>query len=166
MSPKIQFYFRLFIVIGALAGFVWMFAVAFQKTYRAAGEPPVFNEPFTIAATTLAGLVGGVAAIGLGTSLPEKLKLSVKNKIMQHFLAFGIQLAPHQEEVIQIIMAAVYAGIYLLVGVMAWILWISRPTLTPALVKDLAGIVLGLGVAVVQSFFGVQTIANRIKNRG
>ena len=159
MNTKAQFYLRLFFVVVALTGFSWLFISAFTQTFQATKEPPVFSEPFTIAATTLAGLVGGVAAIGLGATPAERLQAQSKNKgkIAQRFLAFGVRLAPNRSEDIQYSMAAIYAALYTLVGLAAWVVWVSRPLTTPALVKDLAGIVLGLGVAVVQSFFGIQT---------
>ncbi|MCC6147180.1 MAG: hypothetical protein IT308_06385 [Anaerolineaceae bacterium] len=156
MNTKIQFYLRLFFVIIGLTGFTVLFVSAFVQTFRAQGNPPIFSEPFTIAATTLAGLIGGIAAIGLGASLPERLKAQSKAKVSQHFLAFGKQLAPQQAEDLQFTMAAIYAGLYILIGLSAWVTWISHPDTTPPLVKDLAGIVLGLGVAVVQNFFRAQ----------
>ncbi len=165
MNAKVQFYLRLFFVVIALAGFSWLFISAFIQTYQAAEEPPIFSEPFTIAATTLAGLVGGVAAIGLGASPSEKLQAQHKSKIAQRFLAFGMRLAPNRPEDLQFVMAAVYAALYTLVGLAAWVVWVSRPLTTPALVKDLAGIVLGLGVAVVQSFFGIQSSKVTAKKR-
>ncbi|NPV77050.1 MAG: hypothetical protein HPY59_11830 [Anaerolineae bacterium] len=165
MNAKVQFYLRLFFVVIALTGFSWLFVSAFIQTIQAAEEPPVFSEPFTIAATTLAGLVGGVASIGLGASPPEKAQTLHKSKITQRFLAFGIRLAPNRPEDLQFTLAAIYAALYTLIGLAAWVIWISKPQTTPALVKDLAGIVLGLGVAVVQSFFGIQTSKIAAKKR-
>lgn len=165
MNVKVRFYLRLFFVLVALVGFSWLFISAFIQTFQAVEAPPIFSEPFTIAATTLAGLVGGVAAIGLGVPPPERLQAQRKGKVSQRFLAFGMRLAPNRPEDVQFTMAAIYAALYTLVGLAAWVVWISKPLTTPALVKDLAGIVLGLGVAVVQSFFGIQATKMTIKKR-
>jgi hypothetical protein len=153
MNPKIQFFMRLSFTAITLIAFVWLFLAAFIQTYQAQQNPPEFNTPFTIAATALAGLVGGIAAIGLGTTLPEKIRAQANSKISGRFKALGKQLAPAQAQDLQFIMAAFYTGLYMLAGVASWITWIGRPDVTPPLIKDLAGIVLGLAVAVVQSFF-------------
>jgi len=144
---KFRFYIRLLIVFGALLVFVWLFAVVFQRVWSGNTEP--LTEPFTIAITTVAGIVGGVTAIGLGVKPPGNIG------IQGQIYAFGERVLPGQSKAVQEVAIAIYTLAYIIVAVMCWITWIRYPDSALELIKDMAGVFLGMAVAVLQSFFGV-----------
>lgn len=145
---KFRFYIRLLIVFGALLAFIWLFVVVFQRVWSGNTEP--LAEPFTIAITTVAGIVGGVTAIGLGVKPPPS-QAGIQGRIY----AFGERVLPGQSKSVQEFAIAIYTLAYILVAVMCWITWIRYPDSALDLIKDMAGVFLGMAVAVLQSFFEV-----------
>lgn len=145
---KFRFYIRLLIVFGALLAFIWLFAVVFQRIWSGNIEP--LTEPFILAITTISGIVGGVTAIGLG------VKPSGNLGIRMRIHSFGARVLPNQSRSVQEIATIIYTLSYIVVAVMCWITWIRYPDSALDLIKDMAGVFLGMAVAVLQSFFEVE----------
>src|SRR5262249_10468303 len=154
------------------AGFLFLYGKAIVKTWltKDSWAP---SSKYVYAATTLAGLVGGVAAMTFNERLPEDpaqkpppaaepMTDSKKAEQPRTPSATGIEavltaikqvIAPNSKLLFQIV-STVYVLGYLAVGGLAAITWMAREN-TPELVKNLALITFGLLVAIARSFFNV-----------
>jgi len=152
MDSKVSVYLRAFLALAALLGFIYLYgrAMVEQLTLDAT---PVFSEGYTYVATILAGLVGGVAAMGLGQSASNRMfsRSTLWNGL-------GRTLAPFQQDNIQNWLAIAYTVIYIIAGIAALLIWISAGDAAPAheMIRNLALIFLGLAIATAQAFFGIQ----------
>ena len=157
MNSKNVIYFRAFIALAALLGFVYLYGRAMIETIIQ-GSTPAYNEAYTYVATILAGLVGGVAALGLGQS-------SARGVTRRMLLpSFGRTLAPFQPENVQNILGIVYTVIYIVFGLAALIIWISAgDSAVHEMIRNLALIFFGLAVATAQAFFGLQPDPNAVR---
>lgn len=149
MNKQSIVYFRAFIALAALLGFVYLYGRAMIETLLQ-GSTPVYNEGYTYVATILAGLVGGVAALGLGQSTAR----GATRRTL--FPSFGRTLIPFQPENVQNILAIVYTVIYIIAGLAALIIWISAGDTAHEMIRNLALIFFGLAIATAQAFFGIQ----------
>ncbi len=145
---KFRFYIRLLIVFGALLAFLWLFVIVFQRIWSGNTEP--LTEPFILVITTISGIVGGVTAIGFG------VKPSVNLGVQGRIRAFGARALPNQSRLVQEIATIIYTLSYIVVAVMCWVTWIRYPDSALDLIKDMAGVFLGMAVAVLQSFFEIE----------
>ncbi len=152
MDSKVSVYLRAFLALAALLGFIYLYGQAMVEEL-ALDTTPVFSEGYTYVATILAGLVGGVAAMGLGQSAATRM---LTRKTFWNGL--GRALAPFQQENIQNWLAVAYTVIYIIAGIAALLIWISASEAAPAheMIRNLALIFLGLAIATAQAFFGIQ----------
>jgi hypothetical protein len=152
MDSKTSVYLRAFLALAALLGFLYLYGRAMVEELALA-TTPVFSEGYTYVATILAGLIGGVAAMGLGQSAANRM---FTRKTFWNGL--GRTLAPFQQDNIQNWLAVAYTVVYIIAGIAALLIWISASEAAPAheMIRNLALIFLGLAIATAQAFFGIQ----------
>jgi peptidoglycan/LPS O-acetylase OafA/YrhL len=147
------------IVLAALLGFIWLFGRAIYLTLTQA-ESPVFRDTYVYIANILAGLVGGVVAVGFGQSPPPPpsgdLKLLSRNAVgLGNFITSnapqgGPPLQPSSTA--RQALGLLYAAVYVLMGLGAIVIWIANDH-TPDLLKNLATISFGIFLPIVTAFF-------------
>ena len=150
-------------VLAVIAGFVLLYA----RNIKHAWQDDEKFEPGnieTFIGTTLAGIVGTFVASALGQKLPDPPPIPANPpgvvapaKAEARPAAANVGTAAlrvafpgwsaHWLELI----AAVYLFTYVLVGIISVVTWIRRDALTPDMVKNIAGITVGLAVGVVGS---------------
>lgn len=155
MNRKTMLLLRAGLALAALLGFVYLYGRAMIESVSA-GSSPVYSEGYIYVATILAGLVGGVAALGLGQSGVNGIRRQAV------WRALGRTLAPFQTENVQNTLAIVYTVVYIVAGIAALLVWITAPAEQPVheMIRNLALIFLGLAIATAQAFFGLQPDAS------
>lgn len=163
------------VAFAALVGFVYMFGTGIVDTFTAPTDAPpkVYDEAFLYVATVLAGLVGGLVAVGFGQkyALGEfkkddgtegtKIKVASTNDVteatasvtMLKFVSLGNLVMPSISINARAILASIYTLVYILCGVGAVFIWATRAAQTPDLVKNLATTFLGLALPIVIAWF-------------
>jgi hypothetical protein len=144
-------YARAALSLAALLGFIYIYGRAMIEMISTPTQP-VFSDAFIYVGTALAGLVGGVAATGLGQGAMG----ARQNRAKSVLAGLGTWLAPNQAENFQQTLALIYTIVYIVFGVAALLLWISAKPEEPVLpmIRDLGLIFLGLALATVQAFVG------------
>jgi hypothetical protein len=145
------------LVILAIIGFAAICCIAFYQTL-AQNAAPKFSEPFVYVANILAGLVGGIVAVGFGVTPPT----GVKGLLSRNMVALGSFIVENQPPARGSALAsagapreligAIYALVYILAGVIAIGIWLYDDK-TPDLVKNLATVSIGMFVAIITAFF-------------
>lgn len=151
MNKTVVLYLRALLALAALIGFMYLYGRAIIESGAAAA--PVYTDAYIYVATALAGLVGGVAATGLGQSLDNRLRGRT------FFMYLGKVLAPFQAENLQNTLAIVYTVVYIIYGIAAIIAWVAAPadSAVVEMVRNLALIFIGLALATAQNFFGIES---------
>lgn len=152
MNKTALLYLRAFLALAALLGFIYLYGRAMVETITSNSQP-VFSEGYSYVATVLAGLVGGVAAMGLGQSVQSRYTRQPETV----WATLGRWLAPLQPESLQNVLAIVYTLVYVVAGVAALIIWVTAKAEAPVheMIRNLALVFLGLLIATAQSFFGI-----------
>lgn len=120
---------------------------------------PVFKDTYIYIANILAGLVGGIVAVGFGQSPPPSpvgdLNILSRNAVgVGNFITSNApqesrsQPSSTSREMIGLI----YAAVYVIMGLGAIIVWVASEN-TPDLLKNLATISLGMFLPIVTAFF-------------
>lgn len=130
------------LAIAALIGFIASFVVEMIQIWRGAGSS---NKNLDYLASGLAGLVGGIVAIGLGQ---KPLHEQAKRSAITGLSGILNPSAPSRTG-----LAVLYAIAYFLVGFAAIVTWISRSAESTAAINSFAVSFLGLVTAVVTAFF-------------
>lgn len=91
------------------------------------------TTPYLYVSTTLAGLVGGIVAVGFGQKLPDRRSESKPDRLTRGMTALGRLVLPGQKEDWQRIMASIYAIVYILWGAAAIVTWVAKSPVTPPL---------------------------------
>jgi hypothetical protein len=116
------------------------------------------NAARTGAATSLAGFIGGIVAVGFGVKVPRSAvgaSDTAKKKLRRSFEGLGNMVPgptpPRGRKLIAGLYTAVYAGI----GGYAWVVWFfhPRPRLVPDVVDDFASVWLGLVIGAAYGIF-------------
>jgi hypothetical protein len=154
MNKNTFVYLRAFLAFSALIGFIFLYGRALIDAFGAA-TTPAYSEAYIYVATILAGLVGGVAATGLGQSAPGTPSYSARHTI---FATLGNILAPFQPDNLQKTLAVLFTVVYIAAGLTALLAWVSARPEVPVheMIKNLGLIFLGLGLATAQAFFGIE----------
>ncbi len=155
MNTKTLVLLRAFLALAALLGFVYLYGRAIIEAITTSTTPS-YSEGYTYVATILAGLVGGVAAMGLGQS---GVRGYTRQGIWRNL---GRTIAPFQTENVQNTLALVYTLVYIVMGIAAILVWVTSGPEDPAheMIRNLALIFLGLVIATAQTFFGIQPDAS------
>lgn len=152
-----------FIAMTALIGFAALVGYGLYQTWLATDAAPSFTEAYLYVATALTGLVGGIVAAGFGQKSPDpgsqaaasgpkppasSLKAQPRRMARSLTGVGGFALAGRGGNAKQFV-GTVYAAVYLVVGVAAVATWVSKSSVTPELVKNLALVVIGLALPTV-----------------
>lgn len=150
MSKTALVYMRAGLALVALLGFIYLYGRAMIDTVRSA--QPAYSDAYIYLATTLAGLVGGVGATGLG----QNAYAMRANRARSVWSGLGQWLAPFSTETLQETLAMAYTVVYTIFGIAALVVWAAAKPDQPVLpmIRDLGLIFLGLVVATAQSFLG------------
>jgi hypothetical protein len=151
------------LVIAALLGFIWLFGQAIYLTIKS-DTTPKFNDQYVYFANILVGLVGGIVAVGFGQAPPPGpnggsvmarsaagLGEIVASARAVRKSAQGTPPTPPSNT--SEILGAIYAAVYVLLGLIAIGVWIYSPDRTPDVVKNLATVSLGMFVPIIKGFF-------------
>jgi hypothetical protein len=150
-----KYYFRLAFILIVMICLIPLFVFAFVKIWLVTTVPQEFNDTFTIIFTVINGLVGGIIAIGLGTTISNRTEIPYpKRKILRRLVSFGSRVLPFQKQSTQRSFAVLYTLVYSFFGISTWVTWIRFGNLTPNLIKVVAGMMLGIGIATIQSLIG------------
>lgn len=154
MNKSTFVYLRAFLAFAALIGFIFLYGRAFIDAFGAS-TTPIYSEPYVYVSTILAGLVGGVAATGLGQGAPGTPSFASQHTI---FARLGNILAPFQPDNLQKTLAVIFTVVYIAAGLIALLAWVSARPEAPVheMIKNLGLIFLGLGLATAQAFFGIE----------
>lgn len=150
----------------ALAGFAFMTGFAIYQT-AIMDRIPVFSEPYVYVANILAGLVGGVVAVGFGQAPPPTAPI-VSNALQRNLRGLADFIVANKPKPLTAtstaaalttppssakeIIAFIYVIVYLLCAVAAIIVWVADSNV-PDIVKNLATVSIGMIVAIVTAFF-------------
>lgn len=151
MPPAFLRWVRFGAAVGCLLVFAGLYSVAIWSTWMAHKTPPVFSEPFLHFATGMAGMVGGVAAVGLHVKLPQAAS-SLQSAKMR-FQSVGRVVLASQPDQRQLILGGTYVIVYMVLGATAMFTWAFVSNVTPDVVKNLATISFGLLIAVGTAYF-------------
>jgi H+/Cl- antiporter ClcA len=100
-------------------------------------HPPVYNEPVSYVASTMAVLVGGIVAAAFGVQLPQRISRA-RGTTVKSAVA---------------VLTVIYVIVYVLFGVAALITWTVNTNTTPTFVKNLGTSFLALLIPIVGTFF-------------
>lgn len=150
MNKTALYYLRAFLALAALLGFMYLYGRAIIEAFTLRANPPVYNNAYVYVATSLAGLVGGVAATSLGQALPGR-------GLMRRFSFLGKVVAPFQAENLQNTLGIGYTLVYTIFGIAAIAAWVTspEPSKLVEMVTNLGLIFIGLVLATAQNFFGI-----------
>jgi hypothetical protein len=130
------------IVVFALVGFAFMVGRAVWQTVDQT-ETPKISEEYTYVATGLAGLVGGVVAVGLGQAKPGTDDPNATRSLM------GSGLVSGQARDWALV---IYTGVFIILGIACVVVWVQDAH--PAdLVKSEASVALGLLIPTAAAYF-------------
>jgi hypothetical protein len=124
------------------------------------GELPRWtkNAARTGAATTLAGFIGGVVAVGFGVKVPRanvNASDTQKKKLRRSFEGLGNMVPGATPPRGRHLIAALYTTIYAAIGGYAWVVWFfhPRPRLIPDVIDDFASVRLALVIGAAYGIF-------------
>jgi hypothetical protein len=146
----------LIIVGAALLGFLLLYGRAFYLTLTQI-DLPVFSDTYVYIANTLAGLVGGIVAIGFGQS-PPPTSTGDLSLLSRNAVGVGNVITANRRGVrgpstrSREVMGLVYSLAYVLMGLGAIIVWVADDK-PPEIVKNLATLSIGLFLPIVTAFF-------------
>jgi hypothetical protein len=140
------------VTIVALLLFAIVFSILIYASFMDESPGWIKGDFPTSLATALAGLVGGVVAVGLGQSPPgasstEETATGIAN-------AAGLVT---DAEGRKMLLAYAYLFVYLGLGIAAIIAAIGVPDQTPDSVKNLASIFIGLIIPMARGYFSTPT---------
>lgn len=156
MDPKVRLALTVLIAALVVGGFGVVFGWGMIATWLATDKPPVFSEPYLYVSTALAGLIGGIVALGFGQPPPNPRSTPRPDRLTRSMAGLGRMVLPGQREDWQRIMASAYAVVYIVWGVAAIVTWVVKSPVTPPLVKNLASVSFGLFLPITQAFLGEQ----------
>ena len=152
-DPLIQ-WIRVGLVFLALVAFAVLFGAAISQVWTAHhGRPPLYADPYLYVATGLAALVGGIFAVAFGAKSSSSTPSGTVMPTMVGTNLGNLGSVPALTESMQTILGAVYALVYVLVGVGALTTWVFHPNEISDLVKNLGTTFLGLALPIVAAFF-------------
>ncbi|MGD8340929.1 MAG: hypothetical protein PVH89_09110 [Gammaproteobacteria bacterium] len=152
MDPQVRVWIRFFVSAGALGAFAIVFLIIFLAEWNETTQP---NPNLITLASTLTGLVSGVVAslMGIKISVRLKKKYESANPLFQKLVAIGDSLFPFWDEKAKATLSALYVVTYLVVGTTAIAIWATGENpVRPEIVDNLAGVTLGMVVAIVTAF--------------
>lgn len=152
-DPLIQ-WIRVGLVFLALMAFAVLFGAAITQVWTAHhGRPPEYGDPYLYVATGLAALVGGIFAVAFGAKSSTSTPPTTMAPAIVGSNLSNLGSVPALTESTQTILGAVYALVYVLVGVAALTTWVFHPNEISDLVKNLGTTFLGLALPIVAAFF-------------
>lgn len=156
MPPLVRTWMTIVLTVIVLIGFAVMVTYGIYQTW-AADTTPSFTDAYLYVATGLTGLVGGIVAAGFGQKPPAQTSAgseTAREKTVRNIDGLGNLVLAGQAVNAKGIVAAIYAGVYLLLGIVAIVTWVAKSSVTPDLVKNLASVSIGLILPIAQGFFG------------
>ena len=149
--------FRTILAFATIVAFVGIFGLGVFQTWVApSGQPPPYSQAFLYVATLLAALVGGTVLVGLGESPKPQPPIQMGKPNLRQRLAtllHGLFGFLRGYENWQLILQVVFAGAYVLMGLLAVGTWMFRTEETADLLKNLATSFMGLAVSIVPGLF-------------
>lgn len=156
MPPQIRNFLVSLLAILGIIGFACVSTFAFYKTLTTVAVPPL-REPLTYLANSLNGLVGGIVAVGFGVSPPSSGSTGLASLVTRNIIGLGSFIVENQSQAgparlnAKQFIGALYALIYILVGIAAIVVWASDDN-PPELVKTLAMVSIGMFGAIITAF--------------
>ncbi|WP_405925190.1 hypothetical protein [Streptomyces sp. NBC_00035] len=140
------------LALTALGGFVAVSFHAISASISAQGSAPKFNDAYLYVTTALSTLVGGVVALGFGQKPPsndDNPPLPVTEAVE----GLSAVVTGKKPADVGAWIGAAYAILYVLLGIVAIILWMVKPDLVADPVKALASTFLGLALPIARGYF-------------
>lgn len=156
MSKQLSDYILSITAILAIIAFIILYSIAMVSSWTS-DTMPVFGASFQYLATALCGLVGGFAAKGLGTQVPQTGTISLQNQSRLSLLAerlkgVGTVVWPMDSEKIKAWLGGFYILVFALFGIIAALTWAIREATTAEMVKNLAILALGILIPSLSIF--------------
>lgn len=137
------------IAAAAIVAFAVMFGIGVIQVWSApTGTPPHYDEPFLGFATAIGAFVGGVVAVAFGIKPPPQPNQTILVRNLGSL--GGMPLAQNE---VRPILGAIYAIVYVAVGLLAVVTLAAHPHELSDLVKNLATTFLGLALPIAGAFF-------------
>jgi hypothetical protein len=153
MTPGLKSAMSLGLSALALIGFAVIYVYAIIESLSGDPSSTLTRPNFVFLANALAGLVGSVVAAGFGQTLPPPPQANVAGGGNAPTAAGGVGNIVDAGNVLPSGLSAYIAGgyaiVYIAVGIAAIVVWAVADV--PEIVNNLAGVVLGLGVAILQA---------------
>jgi hypothetical protein len=144
---------NILVSLAVLGGFGALVLIGVVRTLRASEVAPSFNEPYLYVATGLAGLVGAVVAVGFGLKQPAPSPQNPSPIMAENAAGLGKILASAGAPTFaQILLGSLYAVAYIVLGIVAIVVWIIKADLTPDLVKNMASVSVGMLLPIARTF--------------
>jgi hypothetical protein len=136
------------LAIAAVVGFVAAFAYEIWQVWNTpTGTPVPANKNLEYLATGLAGLVGGIVAVGFGQKPPSTTASNASRAVM----GLSKIVTPSAPNVT--VLAVLYVVAYFAVGIAAIITWVARSSQLTPMISSFAVSFIGLALAIVSAFF-------------
>ena len=153
MVPQsvIRFWAAVLAVV-ALVGYVVLVVLALIWSIKSGDDPDFLTgEGTTYVTTGLAGLVGGVVAGAFGQTPPSAKPDPTQDRRKRNLQSLAKVLTPGQQR-IRAVIASAYLSFYLVLGVIAIVVWIWKGNDVLDSIKGLASTTAGLTIAVVGAY--------------
>ncbi len=152
MVPVIRTTLTVLVTLAALAGFAAIFGLSIAASWRGATPSWATSENFIYVATALAGLVGGIVAVGFGQKPPDPPAMPSANRVSRSITGLGNVLLAGRAVNLRQLLGSAYAIVYFVLGLGAITVWALRGGATLELVKNLASVSFGLFIAIARAF--------------
>jgi hypothetical protein len=152
MTNKLMKIFAAFVTFIMALIFDFLFGRAIVITFLAE-QIPEFSEAYLYLCLGLLGLVGGVVAAGFGVEALTGDQGPALSRPKRKMNSLGSTVAPGAKIGLKNIVAIFYVISFILLGLLAIIVWVLKSDLTPDLIKNLACMSFGLFLAIAQSYF-------------
>ena len=137
------------IAASAIVAFAVIFTLGVIQVWSApSGTPPRYDEPFLGFATAIGAFVGGVVAVAFGVKPPP---LPNQTILARNLSSLGA--VPSVRDELRPALGAVYAIVYVALGLAAIATLLVHPHELSDLVKNLATTFLGLALPIAGAFF-------------
>jgi len=157
MNNRFQRILQILIVVAGIIAYIGVFGAA-AKAYWEHGKINDNPDAFVAFANTLAGLVGGIVAVGFGVSPARTADRNLVSRYKLRRLGSIIAAGDLPAATAQEILGLVYAVVYILIGFVAIGIWQFKSSLDPndipfTVIKNIATVSLGMFIPIIKGFF-------------
>ena len=133
----------------AIVAFAVIFTLGVIQVWSApSGMPPRYEEPFLGFATAIGAFVGGIVAVAFGVKPAPQPNQTI---LVQNLSSLGG--VPNVRDEIRPVLGAIYAIVYVALGLAAVVTLLAHPHELSDLIKNLATTFLGLALPIAGAFF-------------